>query len=260
MIYVWTEYGHLNGYQQQADGTFTYPPITSSNAPAPDGMPGGMLSISANGTMPGTGIVWATHPFSGDANQAVVSGVLQAYDATNLSEPIWDSHMDFARDDLGKFAKFAPPTIANGKVYVATFSKQLVVYGHGDFSAPCRNGVQDAGETGIDCGGSCGVCPAQVFACATGQSTMDVGQSFTCDLGAKHNINAIGISVGCGDGETGMFTVQYDGGAPVPLNGLVACNSSFAITGQSAQMLTLKMTSGGGADNHISFSGWTVSY
>jgi len=29
----------------------------------------------------------------------------------------------------GSFAKFAIPTVANGKVYVPTFSNQLVVYG-----------------------------------------------------------------------------------------------------------------------------------
>jgi len=37
--------------------------------------------------------------------------------------------MNEARDDMGNFAKFCPPTIANGKVYLSTFSNQLVVYG-----------------------------------------------------------------------------------------------------------------------------------
>lgn len=32
------------------------------------------------------------------------------------------------RDDIGEAAKFTPPTIANGQVYVATFSGELVVY------------------------------------------------------------------------------------------------------------------------------------
>ena len=34
-------------------------------------MTGGMLAISANGTNAGTGILWASHQFTGDANQAV---------------------------------------------------------------------------------------------------------------------------------------------------------------------------------------------
>jgi uncharacterized protein (TIGR03437 family) len=37
--------------------------------------------------------------------------------------------MNSSRDSLGTLAKFTAPTIANGKVYVATFSNHLVVYG-----------------------------------------------------------------------------------------------------------------------------------
>jgi len=37
--------------------------------------------------------------------------------------------MNPARDGLGDLAKFTSPTIANGKVYVPTFSNRLVVYG-----------------------------------------------------------------------------------------------------------------------------------
>jgi uncharacterized protein (TIGR03437 family) len=33
------------------------------------------------------------------------------------------------RDALGRFAKFAPPTVANGRVYVPTFSNSLAIYG-----------------------------------------------------------------------------------------------------------------------------------
>ena len=34
-----------------------------------------------------------------------------------------------ARDTLGLFAKFCPPVIANGKVYLATFSNRVNIYG-----------------------------------------------------------------------------------------------------------------------------------
>jgi uncharacterized protein (TIGR03437 family) len=37
--------------------------------------------------------------------------------------------MNSSRDGLGDLAKFTSPTIANGKVYVPTFSNRLVVYG-----------------------------------------------------------------------------------------------------------------------------------
>jgi hypothetical protein len=42
---------------------------------------------------------------------------------------LWNSRQNAPGDDFGNFAKFSPPTIANGKVYLATFSNQLVVYG-----------------------------------------------------------------------------------------------------------------------------------
>ena len=32
-------------------------------------------------------------------------------------------------DAVGNYAKFSCPTIANGKVYLATFSNKLMVYG-----------------------------------------------------------------------------------------------------------------------------------
>jgi hypothetical protein len=55
-------------------------------------------------------------------------GYLEAFDATDLSSPIWTSAINAARDSLGNCAKYTPPTIANGKVYMAK-SYQLVVYG-----------------------------------------------------------------------------------------------------------------------------------
>ncbi len=54
---------------------------------------------------------------------------MRAFDATNLNVELWNSKQNAARDDVGNFAKFCPPTIANGKLYVATFSNQLLVYG-----------------------------------------------------------------------------------------------------------------------------------
>jgi outer membrane protein assembly factor BamB len=88
-----------------------------------------MISISSNGSTAGTGIIWATHPIHGDANHAVVPGELQAFDATDVTHELWNSNMSAIRDSVGKFAKYCPPTIANGKVYLSTFSNKLHVYG-----------------------------------------------------------------------------------------------------------------------------------
>lgn len=103
---------------------------TTSPMLAPMGMPGGMLSISANGSETRSGIVWASLPLQGDANQHVVPGILRAFDAENVARELWNSHQNAGRDEVGNFAKFCPPTVADGKVYLGTFSGKLNVYGH----------------------------------------------------------------------------------------------------------------------------------
>jgi hypothetical protein len=71
--------------------------------------------------MTGTGILWGTGATSGDAWHAIAGGTLAALDAMSGAK-LWDSKAN-AADDLGNFAKFSVPTVANGKVYVATFAK-----------------------------------------------------------------------------------------------------------------------------------------
>ena len=92
-------------------------------------MPGGMMSISANGNTPGSGILWASHPYNASAEHAVVEGIVRAFDASDATRELWNSKQNASRDDIGTFAKFCSPTIANGKVYMASFSGYLAVYG-----------------------------------------------------------------------------------------------------------------------------------
>lgn len=91
-------------------------------------MPGGFLALSADGSTDGTGILWVAMPYAGNANHMVVRGVLRAFDASDVSKPeLWDSESTGNQNDrLGQFAKFCPPTVANGKVYVATFQQEFV--------------------------------------------------------------------------------------------------------------------------------------
>ncbi|MEO8960376.1 MAG: T9SS type A sorting domain-containing protein [Ginsengibacter sp.] len=92
-------------------------------------MPGAMLSLSSEGSKQGTGILWASHAKNGSAGWTTVSGMLQAFDATDVTRELWNSNWNAKRDSTGMFAKFVPPTIANGKVYMASFSGKLNVYG-----------------------------------------------------------------------------------------------------------------------------------
>ena len=91
-------------------------------------MPGGFITVSANGTNVKSGIVWVTMPFAADANPNVVLGILRAFDASDVSKKqLWSTEESgVAADRLGMFAKFNPPTVANGKVYVATFQQERI--------------------------------------------------------------------------------------------------------------------------------------
>ncbi|PSJ29145.1 pyrrolo-quinoline quinone [Streptosporangium nondiastaticum] len=133
--YVWPENAFLSAYR--FDGRrFATTPVSTSTTTDPagvpggsPGMPGGMLSLSAHHTDPATGLLWASHPYRDDANQAVVEGILRCYQADDLTRELWNSKTNAPRDDVGLFAKFVPPTVTGGKVYAATFSGALHVYG-----------------------------------------------------------------------------------------------------------------------------------
>jgi len=128
MTYWWSEYDRLKTFKLQ-NGLFDQAPAALGPQAPNQGMPGGMLSISSNVNTPGSAILWATIPTQQDANHSTVDGMLRAFDADNIATELWNSEQLTTRDRLGKFAKFCSPTIANGKVYAATFSNNVVVYG-----------------------------------------------------------------------------------------------------------------------------------
>jgi uncharacterized protein (TIGR03437 family) len=100
------------------------------------------MAISANGSRRSTGILWVV---TADSYPLPSTGTIRAYDADDLTSALWDSGMNPA-DALGEFIKFANPTVANGKVYVPTGSKQLLIYGlaAGNNPAPAITAVTNA--------------------------------------------------------------------------------------------------------------------
>lgn len=90
----------------------------SSLSAASFAYPGTASSISANGSS--NGIVWAVENSGG-------TGILHAYDATNLANELYNSNQAGTRDQFSD-NKFITPMIANGKVYVGT-PTGVIVFG-----------------------------------------------------------------------------------------------------------------------------------
>jgi len=126
-IYIWPEMESLKSYKL-VQGKFVPDGESHISAPMPmpgmqSSMPGGMLALSSDGDKIGSAIAWSSMPIHDNANRQNVPGVLRAFDVANLANELWDSEMN-PSDRLGYFAKFCPPTIANGRVYMATFAPE----------------------------------------------------------------------------------------------------------------------------------------
>lgn len=117
MIYLWGQDDALHAYSF-AHGRFNPKPVAIG--PQTSAYPGGILAISANGDR--DGILWANAALSAHGSSHINGpGVLRAYDAADVTRELWDSNMDPDRDAPGRVSKNAPPTVVNGKVYLASF-------------------------------------------------------------------------------------------------------------------------------------------
>jgi hypothetical protein len=145
-LYNWSEDSELRAFA--VDPTSATPVATSDSARftgdvdglgpsgAIKGHPGGVLSLSANGGEPGTGIVWASTYDAGDDKEGAIHklkpGILRAFNAEDITQQLWSSNTP--GNGLGVLAKFNPPTVAKGRVYMAAFGGlpelgRLKVYG-----------------------------------------------------------------------------------------------------------------------------------
>ena len=140
-VYYWAGANVIKAFPFSGTALATTP--DSQGSVVPVHRQGG-ISLSANGSISGTGIIWGICSGGSDNNPSggtgSLPGSLYAYDAENLSAgPLWTSDQNAAgRDTLGNYSKLSYPTPANGRVYVPTrdgassttfTSCSVVVYG-----------------------------------------------------------------------------------------------------------------------------------
>jgi len=131
LLYVWGQRDKAKVYKFDGD-KLGETPWMMRDIPN-QGHPGAMLSLSANGDR--DGILWAAIHATGDSWHESRPGILHAYEADDIRHELWNSLEMLSRDDCGEYSKMAPPTIANGRVYLASFGSenvgtgQLCVYG-----------------------------------------------------------------------------------------------------------------------------------
>ena len=128
-IYVWSENDPLRAIPFDRASNLLDPQGQVVSSIGPTGQSGAVLSVSSNGSKDGTGILWASYAFSGDAEHNVSPGILRAFDANDVTKELWNNRQNVSRDGAGNYAKFSSPTIADGHVYLPTFSNRVVVYG-----------------------------------------------------------------------------------------------------------------------------------
>jgi hypothetical protein len=117
-VYTWGTDDKLRQYSLAA-GLISPGPT----GPVVSGFPSPTPSLSSNEST--NGILWAIQT---DMYAASDPEILRAYDATNVSKALYDTTQNASRDTAPQAAKFAVPTISNGKVYV-TGAGKVSVYG-----------------------------------------------------------------------------------------------------------------------------------
>jgi hypothetical protein len=137
MHFCWGENGNLRAWSLSNVGVSTYlacsAEVASPQSAVPlGGMPGGMISLSANGNS--GGIVWASVPYT-DANMELSAGRFLAYDAAQFGKfsdgsgsivPLWDSQQ---WNWQFKHNKFNRPVVWNGRVFLPTYEGSVLVLG-----------------------------------------------------------------------------------------------------------------------------------
>jgi outer membrane protein assembly factor BamB len=126
-VYHWSENDALKAFKYRWDTDRLEPESAIvGEVLTPEGtedkpiMPGGMISLTANGKE--NGIIWASVPASHehDPESGELKGLLLAFDAVTLQK-LWETN-------IPSIPKWMPPTVSDGKVFMPTSSETVLVY------------------------------------------------------------------------------------------------------------------------------------
>jgi len=135
-------FNHWIYYQNQSDvmkafaitnGVITPTPVSKSSATFGD--IGFTTVISANGTSNAIAWVVQTDGYNNGSPVSSAPAILHAFNATNLSQELYNSSQNPTRDNPGGAMKYTVPTVVNGKVYVAA-EYAVSVFGTGVILPP----------------------------------------------------------------------------------------------------------------------------
>jgi hypothetical protein len=168
-LYVWPEKDHLQSFRWLGNRFDVRPTIATTRSGAAvlappwkdptfaqpkffgqNGMPGGILSLSIDPSRAKSGVLFASVKTCGDGHNwrecsttlcgTTISdacakqepGMLRAFDPISLRE-LWNDQVDSNPRSRYSFAKFVPPTVARGRVFLATGCNPgaVLVYGTG---------------------------------------------------------------------------------------------------------------------------------
>jgi hypothetical protein len=140
LAFVWRENDYLRSYaiSDKFEGCDTNGPAPTTTHSCPslaeskdfvDRHPGGILAISAKGGDAASAIVWASvsRVMNGPGRLMAFKAVPETSTPTQLTK-LWDSELcEGDRPEGG--SDFVPPTVANGRVYLATGANKVEVFG-----------------------------------------------------------------------------------------------------------------------------------
>jgi len=253
-MYVWSNgCDYLKAYH--FNGTrFDSSIVSESTIASPCGASGGVLTLSANGSTPGSGIVWSSMPLADDGDHGVHQGILRALNADDLSKELWNSRLNATRDDSGNWPKYSPPTVVGGRVYLASFpadgisNASLNVYGlltaTPDFAiaaSPASSGVNPGGSVSYTISTS----SLFNFSGAVALSVSGLPAGATASF-ASNNIGTPGST---------KLSVSTTAGTPLGSSTLTITGTSGSLTHATSVTLTVTTSTPGAGVISIDFVG-----